>query len=389
MELKVTSKKGASFYARAAADFLQGADARAAVDGKEAQEAKPPVDFMRITALGDAIHIAVAVATRIEADGLGEIMNVQTNYPIMPNGRTCSQIIIRVKRKGASFRVPLLQYTPFPSTNTKPRPVHVWLPDGYEADTERYAVLYMHDGQNLFEDSQAAFGTSWKAADALSALIKDGAARKTIIVGVFNGEATRFREYIPGPVVERLDSDTRDKLLAQPQYGGPPLSAGYVRFLVEELKPFIDKTYRTKPDRSNTFIMGSSMGGLISWYTLALHPDIFAGAGCVSTHWPLSIDDDTLEKEAEGWRDTVCRAFRGYLEEVIPTAGKHRFWFDFGSKHLDAHYEPYQKVADGVFAAKGYKQGEDLITKSYAGADHNEASWRDRVKEPFAFLLAP
>mmetsp|Transcript_115368 Transcript_115368/g.337317 ORF Transcript_115368/g.337317 Transcript_115368/m.337317 type:complete len:390 (+) Transcript_115368:101-1270(+) len=387
MELKVTSKKGTGFYVRAATAFLKGADARAAVDGKEAQDARPPVDFLRITALGDAIGVAAAVAQRMEAEGLGEVLKVQTNYPDMPNGRACSQMVIYMKRKGAGTTLSVIKHKPFPSAIIKPRQVQIWLPDGYEADTERYAVLYMHDGQNLFVDGEAAFGTSWKLADALSQLLDEGAVRKTIVVGIDNGEALRFREYVPAPVVERLDAETRGTLLAQAQYGGPPLSPDYARFLVEELKPFVDEHYRTMPDVANTFIMGSSMGGLISWYTLALHPDVFGAAACVSTHWPLTICGETLDKQADGWRDTVSKAFRDYLEEVFPAAGKHRFWFDYGDQELDKHYEPYQKVADSVFAAKGYKQGEDLITKAYPGASHNEASWRDRVKESLTFLL--
>eukprot|EP00413_Alexandrium_margalefii_P038238 CAMPEP_0204600612 /NCGR_PEP_ID=MMETSP0661-20131031/55546_1 /ASSEMBLY_ACC=CAM_ASM_000606 /TAXON_ID=109239 /ORGANISM="Alexandrium margalefi, Strain AMGDE01CS-322" /LENGTH=389 /DNA_ID=CAMNT_0051611429 /DNA_START=1 /DNA_END=1170 /DNA_ORIENTATION=- len=387
MELRVTTKKSIGFYVRAASGFLRGADAREAGDDGEALEARPPVDFLRVTALGDAINVAAAVVGRLEAEGVGEVMGVQTSFPRAPGGRICSQMVVRVKRKGASFKVPLIKYQPFPSTNIKPRPVHVWLPEGYEADTDRYSVLYMHDGQNLFDDAAAAFGTSWSAADILSPLIKDGTVRKVIVVGIFNGEALRFREYVPEPVLERVGSEVREKLLAQPQYGGPPLSGGYVRFLVDELKPFVDKNYRTKPDRSNTFVMGSSMGGLISLHTLASHPDVFGAAGCLSTHWPLSIDDETLDKEAEGWRDAVCKAFQGYLEEALPAAGDHRFWFDYGTEHLDAHYEPYQNVADSVFASKGYKQGVDVATRSYPGADHNEASWRDRFKEPLAFLL--
>mmetsp|Transcript_130810 Transcript_130810/g.291830 ORF Transcript_130810/g.291830 Transcript_130810/m.291830 type:complete len:342 (-) Transcript_130810:24-1049(-) len=283
----------------------------------------------------------------------------------------------------------------FPSTGSlAERPFHVWLPEFYshDEDGERYAVLYMHDGQNLFEKEMTAFGTTWGVPETLPQLIAEGSIRKTIVVGVFNSP-TRFRDYVPAPVVERLDAATREKLLAQEKYCGAPLSQGYASFVVEELKPFIDASFRTKPDRDNTFIMGSSMGGLISLYTLSLYPDVFAGAGCVSTHWPLTIDDQILEDSTtNGWFDAVSKAFEGFLQEAIPVVrpgvAPHRWWFDYGSEHLDYYYEPYQKRADAIMLQKGYVEGKDVISKSYPGAGHNEGSWAARFRDPLVFLLA-
>lgn len=284
--------------------------------------------------------------------------------------------------------MPLVTHADFPSANIAPRNVQVWLPDGYEADSEPYAVLYMNDGQNLFDKGAAAFGSTWEIPSALSELLDAGKVRKTIVVGVWNSPA-RFREYLPEVLAERLDEPTREKLLAQDMYGGPPLSEAYVKFLVEELKPFVDAKYRTRQDPANTFIMGSSMGGLVSWFALARRPDVFGSAGCLSTHWPLTIDDATLAKAEEGWKDVVTGALRGALSEHLPTAGGgRRLWFDFGTEHLDSHYRPYQAAADEVLAEKGYRQDVDVISRCYPGAPHNEDAWSARVREPLAFLLA-
>jgi len=99
MEMKVSTKNGVGFYVRAAASFLKGIDAKEASEGKEAAEAKPPVDELKISGLGEAIVAAVTAAARAEADGLGSITKVETQYPEMTNGRGCAQIVITVARK--------------------------------------------------------------------------------------------------------------------------------------------------------------------------------------------------------------------------------------------------------------------------------------------------
>eukprot|EP00449_Zooxanthella_nutricula_P009010 CAMPEP_0198507782 /NCGR_PEP_ID=MMETSP1462-20131121/12529_1 /TAXON_ID=1333877 /ORGANISM="Brandtodinium nutriculum, Strain RCC3387" /LENGTH=286 /DNA_ID=CAMNT_0044237035 /DNA_START=62 /DNA_END=922 /DNA_ORIENTATION=- len=281
----------------------------------------------------------------------------------------------------------LIKHEDFPSAHVAPRHVQIWLPSGYAEDEEPYAVLYMHDGQNLFESEAAAFGESWEVPAAMARVLASGSAKKTLVVGVWN-TAARFREYLPDSLSERLHGPVREQLLAQQQYGGAPMSSPYVRFLTEELKPFIDKTYRTSPDAPNTFVMGSSMGGLASWYALAQRPDVFGAAGCISTHWPLTILDEVLAKQGDTWKDAVAEAVRTTLSETLPACDSgHRFWFDYGTEHLDAHYEPYQAVADEVMQQKGYIQGRDVMTRRYEGASHNERSWATRLCDPLAFLL--
>jgi predicted alpha/beta superfamily hydrolase len=149
-------------------------------------------------------------------------------------------------------------------------------------------------------------------------------------------------------------------------------SDAYLKFIVEELKPFVDRTYRTRPDRAHTSVMGSSMGGLISAYALCEYPEIFGGAGCVSTHWP-----------------TGDGAVIDYLAQHLPKPGTHKLWFDYGTATLDAQYEPYQVRMDMVMQAAGYTPGRDWITRKFEGAEHSEKSWRDRLDLPLKFLLGP
>jgi len=277
----------------------------------------------------------------------------------------------------------IVQHNDFPSAFCLARSVHVWLPAGYDEDPDRYSVLYMQDGQNLFKAEFASFGTTWKVADQLDQLLLQGNIRKTIVVGVFSTVA-RDREYMPDAVFERLDNASQEALVEN--CGGRPLSEGYLRFLVEELKPFIDSFYRTKTGQAHTFVGGSSLGGLISLHALLKYPQIYGTAFCLSTHWPITDEEKKLE--SADWKDKMTEAFSSYLRELLPQPGLHRFWFDHGDQGLDAYYVPYQQAIDAVLEEAGYMQGQDWITKSFPGGNHDEISWRARFSEPISFALS-
>ncbi len=263
----------------------------------------------------------------------------------------------------------IVRHDNFPSQFIPARHVHVWLLDNYEQQpNSRYSVLYMHDGQNLFSPETATDGQTWGVAEALQTLIASNEVRPTIIVGIFNHK-NRWEEYCP----ERPLTHSNAKNLWQKFrsfFAVPIRSDNYLRFLIEELKPFIDHTYRTKPEREETFIMGSSMGGLISLYALCEYPQVFAGAGCLSTHWP-AVEGIILP----------------YLEEALPPPGQHKIYFDYGTKTLDALYEPLQKPVDTLMVQKGYQPNVDWLTRRFGGAEHNEPAWRARVHIPLTFLL--
>ncbi|MEA3081852.1 MAG: uncharacterized protein QOD54_1520 [Sphingomonadales bacterium] len=266
-----------------------------------------------------------------------------------------------------------------------PRRVVVWLPPNYSARGPKYAVLYMHDGQNLFDKATAGYGMEWEIDEHLSQLIADKKVRPTIVVGIWN-TPKRLQEYVPSKAFSGLPNDYRAKVRAL--YGGDPLSDGYLKFIVRELRPMIDKRFNVKTDRANTAIMGSSMGSLISLYAIDEYPRIFGAAGMMSTHWPLFIKPDGQSVSQDEY-EVVSSAFERYLAQALPDPRTHRLYFDYGSETLDAIYKQYQDRVDRVVAKRGYRQGANWLTKSFPGQKHNEISWASRVDIPLQFLLRP
>ena len=266
-----------------------------------------------------------------------------------------------------------------------PRRVVVWLPDGYRPRGPKYAVLYMHDGQNLFDKATAGYGMEWEIDEHLSKLIADKKVRPTIVVGIWNTPKRR-QEYVPSKAFDTLPADFRQKVRAL--YGGDPLSDGYLKFLVRELKPAIDRRFNVKTDRANTAIMGSSMGALISLYAIDEYPQLFGAAGMMSTHWPLVINPDGKSVSDDDY-EIVSAAFERYLAPALPSPQTHRLYFDHGSETQDAVYKRYQDRVDAVVARRGYTPGINWLTRSFPGQKHNEISWASRVDVPLTFLLPP
>ena len=272
----------------------------------------------------------------------------------------------------------LVEHADFESAFVRPRNITVWLPEGYLANgEERYPVIYAHDGQNLFEPGFSYGGVEWGLDETAERIMGDGKVRPAIIVGIWNTEE-RWQEYAPQKVIERLTGDKSSGWLGE---APPELKAdAYLRFIAEELKPFIDATYATQPDQQNTMIMGSSMGGLISLYAMAEYPDTFSKAAAVSIHWPLADPGSAISKQA----DTVMQA---YLETSALDPSKHVIWFDHGTETLDAAYPPHAAAMESWFRGKGWAE-DQAIFRSYPGTDHSEGAWAARADEILAFLLS-
>jgi len=277
----------------------------------------------------------------------------------------------------------LVEYEAVASAHLGPRNVTVWLPPGYDAGSQRHPVLYMHDGQNLFDPARANFG-EWGVDEHLVRLIETSQVRAPIVVGVWN-TPLRLREYVPADLIVALPAEVRDSLM--PMYGGPPLSDQYLRFLVEELKPRIDAEYRTRPGRDDTVIAGSSMGGLISLYAMMKYPEVFGAAGCLSTHWPLRLE--RLEGDAlNTWREAVVQAWSDVIRRGLPDPATHRLYMDRGDETLDQFYAFFQSRIDTVIRDAGW--GPDRFkTLVFPTAEHNEKSWNSRLDVPLTFLLSP
>lgn len=304
------------------------------------------------------IRMATAAAF---AAGLALIMTANCNAQSTGDQPSSGK---EIKAEGLTGQ--LFRYESFPTKLVIPRNVDVWLPPEY-SPTKRYSVLYMHDGQNLFIPELSYTKIDWGVDETASKLIKEGKLRDMIVVGIWN-TSNRFGDYMPA---KALNYATPEQIAEAPEQIRKSLKSDeYLKFIVQELKPFIDRTYPTKPGRDSTFIMGSSMGGLISCYAIAEYPEVFGGAGCVSTHWPAG----------EG-------IMVEYMRDHLPDPKSHRIYFDFGTEALDSQYEPFQKKMDEVMSSKGYKTGANWLTKKFEGADHSEKAWRARLGIPLGFLL--
>lgn len=271
----------------------------------------------------------------------------------------------------------------FVSGYVTPRNIEVWLPENYNPK-KKYAVLYMHDGQMLFDATRSWNKQSWEVDEVASGLLKDGKIQDVIVVGIWNGGTTRHKDYFPQKPFENLSQDQKDFVsikLTEPgktKIDFKPVSDNYLKFLVKELKPFIDKKYAVFKDPKHTFIAGSSMGGLISMYALCEYPEVFGGAACLSTHWPgvFAVENNP-----------VPDAFAQYLKEHLPKLKSNKLYFDYGDQTLDAMYPPLQQKVDSIMKSQNPAGKYQWQTQFFPGKDHSENAWKERFHIPLIFLL--
>jgi predicted alpha/beta superfamily hydrolase len=230
----------------------------------------------------------------------------------------------------------------------------VYLPPMYDAQSgRRFPVLYMQDGQNLF-DPETSFitGNYWRLGETADALIEAGAIEPMIIVGIYNAGVKRIDEYTP----------VEDKRL-----GGGQADA-YGRMLVQELKPHIDTQYRTLPGAGNCGIGGSSLGGLVTLYLGLRYPSVFSRLAVMSPSvW---------------WRN------RTILETVAAITQKPelRIWLDIGTRESTRAVPDARALRDGLIR-KGWRLGDDLAYFEADGGAHTESAWAERVAPMLRFLF--
>ncbi len=274
-------------------------------------------------------------------------------------------------------------YDKFTSKFVAPRNIDVWLPDGYDS-LKKYTVLYMHDGKSLFDSSIVWNHQEWGVDEVFSKLLTEKKIKDCMVVGIWNSENTRHNEYLPQKPFETISDSKKQTILKAKRISGQNVfvsyqiqSDNYLRFVVQELKPFIDSNFSTLPDRQNTFIAGSSMGGLISIYAICEYPEIFGGAACLSTHWTGIFRADNNPFPA---------AMMKYLKRHLPSPQNHKIYFDHGTATLDSLYKPYQQRVDKKMIRKGFSSN-NWMTREYPGADHSESAWNKRLEIPVLFLL--
>ena len=224
-------------------------------------------------------------------------------------------------------------YEDFDSQLVAPRTVRVWTPADYDPH-RKYDVIYMHDGQNLFDASITWNGQEWGVDETMTRLISEGRIRPCIVVGIDCG-SLRYEEYYPSKICGNISEGTLPE-------GFTPLGDEYLRFIVEEVKQFIDGRYSTWGDAAHTFVSGSSCGGLISSYALCEYPEVFSGAACLSTHsnmWNPHTDAD---------QTPAADAYREYLRQNLPADQDHKLYMDCGDKTIDAGYDKTQKAINDM-----------------------------------------
>ena len=236
------------------------------------------------------------------------------------------------------------------------RDVLAWLPPGYDGSTDvRYPVLYMHDGQNLFEP-ETAFkkGEHWRVGETATELIEAGRIVPPIIVGIYNTGEMRLEEYTP----------TADQKL------GGGLADDYGRMIIEELKPLVDGTYRTHTNRDSTGVAGSSLGGLVSLHLGFNHPAVFGKVAALSP----SVWWD---------RKAILKTIRESRSKP-----KSRVWVDMGTAEGRRGLEDARLLKAALIGA-GWQIGSDLHYAEYEGAMHTEEAWAARFGSVLEWLFPP
>lgn len=274
----------------------------------------------------------------LETDVVQEcsIKGWKDNYPDKPKPYTASP---QVKIVDTAFTIPQLN---------RKRRVWIYLPKGYASSSKTYPVLYMQDGQNLFNEQTAAFG-EWGVDECLDSIQKAN-GKECIVVGIDNGVKYRLSEYAPFNF-----ENNKTKIVAEGKQ--------YVDFLANTLKPYIDGKYRTKKSFENTFVAGSSMGGLISLYAVMQYPQVFGGAGVFSpSFWTA--------KEL-------------YVDAATFKNPNHiKLFFYAGEKESETMVADMNKMAD-IFETKSNSKVFRVTNKL---AQHSEKYWRLEFAEFFSWM---
>lgn len=236
---------------------------------------------------------------------------------------------------------------------THDRTVVVYLPPGYDdATADRYPVLYLHDGQNVF-DRATSFGEEWQVDESAQRLIIAGEIEPLIIVGIYNTGEHRLDEYTPTPELPEGRGGHADD---------------YGRMLVEELKPFIDRTYKTLPSAASTAMGGSSLGGLLTMHLGLRYPTAFSRLAVLSPS--VWWDDRVILREVEA------------LPGMLPL----RIWLDAGTAEGVDTLVNARALRDAL-VGKGWVVGETLSYLEAEGGEHNEQSWSARIERVLKFLF--
>ncbi len=234
------------------------------------------------------------------------------------------------------------------------RDLVIYLPPGYNEQPQRhFPVLYLHDGQNLFDAATSFGGVDWHVGQTADYCIHEGRVAPLIIVGIYNAGKQRLREYTP----------TR-----MPRLGGGSATR-YAKFLTQELQPFVQQNYRILGGMENTGIGGSSLGGLVSLFVGLRMPEVFGKIAALSPSvW---------------WNQRVILRFA----DAAPVRPRPRIWLDIGTREGSRTIDDVERFRDALLR-KGWQWQHELHYERVNGGEHNEAAWAQRVG-PFLQFLFP
>ncbi len=264
-----------------------------------------------------------------------------------------------------------------------PRAIYVWQPDAAPPQ-QGFPVLYLQDGQNLFDARLVPFGIAWEADRCASRLIDAGIIPPVMLVGIAS-TAARFQDYAPALILDRLPAASR--LLVEGLWGGSARSASYATAVIEHLKPMIDAQFPTSPVARDTIVGGASLGAAVALEILARYPDRVGGAACLSAHVSL-LPVTGAEPIPADFQAAVVDAVADFANSCLPEAGRHRLWIDRSDEGIDRFYPPSHAALVSALRHKGFAEGDDLMARCYPAVGHDESAWRARLGDVLAFLFA-
>jgi predicted alpha/beta superfamily hydrolase len=286
-------------------------------------------------------------------EALASDSTIMQNNVLVVNNDTTVCLTILNWRNNFNFKVrgqitgTVKYHKNFVMDGLKPRDIFVWLPPGYELNrSKRYAVFYMHDGQNLIDPRTSNTFIDWQVDETTDSLIRNGEIEPFIIVGINN---------------------TEDRSI---EYSNTDLGKKYVRLIIENIKPFIDNEYRTLTDAHNTAVGGSSMGGLISMICAWENPKVFSKAACFSPAFRYRDFDYTIIVEKD---NSINNELMIYI--------------DNGGIDLEKVLQPGVDKMITILKSKGFEEGKNLLVHIDNEAPHNEAAWAKRAHLPIKFFF--
>lgn len=256
--------------------------------------------------------------------------------------------------------------------------IDVWTPQDFNPNRQTpYPVIFMHDGQNLFDANTTWNHQAWEADSITSVLISSNEIEAPVIIGIHSVDSTRIGDLTPQDALGYASPT----LLTQLSKAFPNIKIrgnAYAQFISTTLRDSLMTEYNLAKDPKYTSVMGSSMGGLMSIYTLCKYPEIFGNAACLSTHW-IGIVGEESEFQS---------AMEKFLTDNLPKDDLHRIYLDTGDATIDSLYTPAHQSVVNLITKSGYKSPASFEHHTFHGHKHEEKSWSSRLFIPLKFLLA-